>query len=134
MKKVYIADAIIVKNKKLLLIQRSNNEDFPETWSFPGGVVNEKESIKTALKRELKEELGIKILNIIFFKSYVIKSRENFLVKAFYYKCSFSGEISISSDELVSYKWFDINNKLLNLKFAFNQKIVARDFINCLKK
>src|SRR4051794_26590638 len=48
--------AIIVENKKVLLVKTSNNR-----WYFPGGGLNVGESIPAGLKREAWEELGVAI-------------------------------------------------------------------------
>jgi len=52
------ARAIIEKDGMYLLVrQRSNNGTF---WCLPGGGIEERESVITALERELVEETGIK--------------------------------------------------------------------------
>lgn len=56
----------IIKNKenKFLIVKRKENEDIHGgLWVFPGGKVEENEDIFTALKREIKEEVGLDILN-----------------------------------------------------------------------
>ena len=52
--------ALIVKNKKILLGQRSSERFFyPGVWDVFGGHVEPQESYQQALLRELPEELGI---------------------------------------------------------------------------
>jgi len=53
------AVGVIVRNGKTWLIHRFR--DGQEYWCFPGGGVEEGESVEQALERELAEELGIKI-------------------------------------------------------------------------
>jgi len=48
------AKAIIMQGGKLLLIKEKGNK-----WDLPGGGVEHLEAIEEALRRELKEELGI---------------------------------------------------------------------------
>jgi 8-oxo-dGTP diphosphatase len=52
--------ALIVKNQKILLGQRSAERSFyPGVWDVFGGHVEPQESYQQALLRELHEELGI---------------------------------------------------------------------------
>ena len=53
------ASAVIVENGKVLLIKRVKPD--AEYYIFPGGGVDENESIEEALKREVKEELNLKV-------------------------------------------------------------------------
>lgn len=43
---------------RMLLIRRKN-EPFKDQWAFPGGFLDEQESLEEAAQRELKEEAGI---------------------------------------------------------------------------
>lgn len=80
------AVAIIIKNNEILLMHRFKNGQ--EYFVFPGGGVEKGESVKDAVIREIKEELGldIKISNLIFkfFNEYNLRSMNYFyLVKEF---------------------------------------------------
>ena len=58
-------DIILITSKgKLLLIQRKN-PPFQNHWAFPGGFIEMEETGLTSAKRELEEETGIKINNLI---------------------------------------------------------------------
>lgn len=50
---------IIEYEGKVLLIKRRDKEHV--TWAFPGGKVEEGESSKQAVKRELYEEIGVEV-------------------------------------------------------------------------
>ncbi|AHB70743.1 pyrimidine (deoxy)nucleoside triphosphate diphosphatase [Cronobacter malonaticus] len=54
-----VVAAIIVREGRLLLAQRSPDGDQPGLWEFPGGKVEPGESQPAALARELTEELAI---------------------------------------------------------------------------
>jgi 8-oxo-dGTP diphosphatase len=56
-----VACAIILKDEKILVAQRSEFMSLPLKWEFPGGKVKPNESEENCLKRELKEELNIVI-------------------------------------------------------------------------
>jgi 8-oxo-dGTP diphosphatase len=51
--------ALIWKNGKLLICQRTRHQPMPLKWEFPGGKIEEGEQPRDALRRELDEELGI---------------------------------------------------------------------------
>ena len=54
-----VVAALIVKEGKLLVCQRTRHQTMPLKWEFPGGKIEEGEQPRDALRRELDEELGI---------------------------------------------------------------------------
>jgi 8-oxo-dGTP diphosphatase len=54
-----VVAALIVKNGKVLVCQRTRHQTMPLKWEFPGGKIEEGEQPRDALRRELDEELGI---------------------------------------------------------------------------
>jgi 8-oxo-dGTP diphosphatase len=58
---VRVACAIIERDGLVLAAQRSASMSLPLKWEFPGGKINSGESVVDALRRELMEELGIKV-------------------------------------------------------------------------
>ena len=54
-----VVAALIVKEAKLLVCQRTRHQTMPLKWEFPGGKIEEGEQPRYALRRELEEELGI---------------------------------------------------------------------------
>jgi 8-oxo-dGTP diphosphatase len=54
-----VVAALIVKDGKLLVCQRTRHQTMPLKWEFPGGKIEEGEQPRAALRRELEEELGI---------------------------------------------------------------------------
>jgi len=60
---------IIICDKKILIIQRSSNDDIgANTWEFAGGKLEFGEDLKSGLIREVKEEVGldVKVLNLAY--------------------------------------------------------------------
>lgn len=53
------AGVIFVCAGEVLLLKRTDGGDFPETWAFPGGKLEEGETALQAAKRECVEEMGI---------------------------------------------------------------------------
>jgi 8-oxo-dGTP diphosphatase len=54
-----VAAALIVRDGKLLICQRTRHQTMPLKWEFPGGKIEQGEHPRDALRRELDEELGI---------------------------------------------------------------------------
>lgn len=59
-KRIEVAAAIIIDNKKVFATQRGYGE-FKDGWEFPGGKIEQGETPGQALRREIKEELDIEI-------------------------------------------------------------------------
>jgi 8-oxo-dGTP diphosphatase len=54
-----VVAALIVKDGKILVCQRTRHQVMPLKWEFPGGKIETGEQPRDALRRELDEELGI---------------------------------------------------------------------------
>lgn len=54
-----VVAALILKDDKLLVCQRTRHQTMPLKWEFPGGKIEAGEQARDALHRELDEELGI---------------------------------------------------------------------------
>jgi 8-oxo-dGTP diphosphatase len=63
-KPIDVAVGILLRdNGDVLLGQRPEGKPYAGYWEFPGGKVEQGESILDALKREFVEELGVQILS-----------------------------------------------------------------------
>jgi 8-oxo-dGTP diphosphatase len=54
---------ILIRENKILMTKRPPGKSYQGYWEFPGGKLEENESSKEALVRELHEELGIKVIS-----------------------------------------------------------------------
>jgi len=54
-----VVAALIVKDGRILVCQRTRHQTMPLKWEFPGGKIEKGEQPREALQRELDEELGI---------------------------------------------------------------------------
>ena len=61
---VQLVSAVLIKDNRVLLGFRINTTDFPNYWSLPVGHKEPNESFEQALSRELKEELGINVVDV----------------------------------------------------------------------
>lgn len=69
--KIVVGGAVFNKVGKLLILQRSADEEaYPNLWELPGGSREPLENCQTTLVRELKEEAGIDVLPIEVFSSF----------------------------------------------------------------
>lgn len=64
-----IAVGIIWKDDKILITKRKPSGLLGGLWEFPGGKVNENESLENCVMREIKEELEINIKVVEFIKA-----------------------------------------------------------------
>jgi 8-oxo-dGTP diphosphatase len=72
LKEIFVVAGIFISHdKSILLAQRSAEKSFPLQWEFPGGKIEEGENSKSALKRELFEELNIEVNDMKYFDSVV---------------------------------------------------------------
>jgi 8-oxo-dGTP diphosphatase len=55
-----VVAALILRDNKILICQRTRHQPMPLKWEFPGGKVEPDEPPEDALRRELEEELGIR--------------------------------------------------------------------------
>ena len=98
--------AIITFQSRVLIIHRSQKDkDVPElSWAFPGGKIENGETIEHALNREVKEEAGIEIEHSTLVYARVIPQTS---ILALYYHCPLSDEQKViaNSREVVDYAW-----------------------------
>ena len=61
MKFTFVSVCILKQKNKILFTKRLSKKHFGDFWEFPGGKLENDETFEIAIKRELFEELGIKI-------------------------------------------------------------------------
>lgn len=115
-----VITAIVAKNGKFLIMQRSPREEkFPLRWTVPGGKLHtadfihfEKDTphywynvLERALKREVKEEAGIDIANIRYVTS--LASNDPGKAPSLVISClaDYAGGEIIHSHEVVDHRW-----------------------------
>jgi 8-oxo-dGTP diphosphatase len=58
---------VLMRNKLILACQRKRGSRYELKWEFPGGKLEQGETARGALVRELREELGIKVTSAELF-------------------------------------------------------------------
>lgn len=73
--------AVIERNGRYLLCQRPTSKDQGALWEFPGGKVESGETLFDAAKRELHEELGVKVTAVGQVRLEIADPESGYLVK-----------------------------------------------------
>lgn len=61
---IIVAVGIIISiEKKILIAQRPQHRSYAGLWEFPGGKIEQNETIYQGLCRELSEEIGIEVVS-----------------------------------------------------------------------
>jgi len=104
------AGALIYNDKNEILLVRRNEKGRRKTWALPGGKVEKNETFEDALRRELIEELGVRIeLCEPFSAKPDIFEGRLFETVCFKVKIKDVPKIMLK-DELEKFKWFSLNN------------------------
>ena len=88
MKIIEVVCGIIWNDGRVFIARRMPEKSMGGYWEFPGGKIEGNEDPETALKRELDEELGMKV-NIKSYLSSHIHHYDSFTIKLKAYECEF---------------------------------------------
>ena len=89
-KTIRVVAALVARNGRYLITQRRENAVLPLLWDFPGGRVEEGESDRAALTREVHERLGARV-EVGQLISFVNHPYEKYAVDLFLYECTLIG-------------------------------------------
>jgi len=130
-KTVRVSCAIILKNGKILVAQRSGKMDLPFKWEFPGGKLEANESAEACLIREIREELNIDIEVKKAFRSNFHSYEEEKEIELIPFLCGYiSGHLVIKEHQQIL--WIEPENLLL-LDWAEADVPIVFDFIEWFK-
>lgn len=129
MKTIEVVAAVIHKDAAYFATQRGYGE-FEWMWEFPGGKIEPCESREVALKREIQEELGVRI-SVEDFICTTEYDYPTFHLTMHCYICSIvSGEIELREhksarwltvDMLDSVEWLPADKEVVD-KLRYNNK------------
>ena len=107
---IEVVCAVIIKENRILIAQRSEKMKLPLKWEFPGGKLNEAENEEQAIIREIKEELNIEILPIKRISSNIY-DYGSLKINLIAYLCDYiAGEIELLEHK--DFKFVDFENLL----------------------
>ena len=116
-----IAAAVIVKNDRVLLVQRRVKEG-SLSWQFPAGAVEEGESPTQAAVREAREETGLIVAetNILGERIHPATGRS-----MIYVACDvINGEARVADeDELTDFVWSDREHLVEYVPYGFYEPV-----------
>ncbi len=97
--------AVIVKNKKVLIVKRDDQEVLGAgTWSIPGGKSERGTDCYKNLEREVSEESGLKIKNPRFLLHLAWFREEDWVMGFFWLADYKSGRVKLNYEH-TDYKW-----------------------------
>lgn len=119
--------AIVIRDQKLLVLRR-NEEPHKGQLDLPGGYMNAGENPMVAMKREIKEELGVEcsLTFIDTFPGTAEYNRKSFSVSNHVFLAELSGEILLNKKENSAIEWKNLREKF---DVAFDSNRDALSFI-----
>lgn len=95
---IKVAAAIIEnENQEILCALRSNQMSIPNSWEFPGGKVEDQETIAETVEREIKEELGCTVKFVKVFNDTTYEY-DSFIVNLIITNCQLISGIPVASE------------------------------------
>ena len=128
---VATVDAIILNDKDEVLLIRRGNGPYQNSWVLPGGRIElDDPTAAAAIRREVREEVGLVITTEHFFKAYSRPDRDpRFHSVAFVYICRVIGGESTKTKEALEIKFF--GSGYLPPDMGFDHHDMVRDFFAC---
>ncbi len=105
---VVIVCGVVKKGDKYLLTQRSEPKKYYGKWQFPGGGLEKNETFIDCLKREMKEETGMDVIDPFLIPKPFIKNENGYHLIIICYLCRIKVESSkiVLDKETLNYGWF----------------------------
>lgn len=100
--------AFIIRDEKLLLLKRGEDDDFlPGYWEVPGGKVEDNESIEEGVIRETQEEAGLGVTPgpLFGYFEYVSGSGKKTVNLNFICQIATDGIVDVGTGEMERAEW-----------------------------
>ena len=123
MKRIRVTCAVVEIGDEILVVQRSEKMRLPLKWEFPGGKIELAESPEDCIRRELLEELNIKVEIVSRLTSVNFDYSDSFIELIPFVVRYDSGEIKLtehkqsrllSKRELINLDWSEDDIPVLN--------------------
>ena len=127
---------LMASNGTILLQYRDKDSKWnQDSWSEFGGQIEEGETPEKAAKRELKEELGIELADLKFFKKYELQ-RQKEIYEQFVFTASLNCPLESLKKQQKEGKDLAFFNceEIKNLKMAGYTREILEDFFKFFKK
>ena len=123
-----VANVLVVRDNKILLVKRAKRLLEGGKWSLPGGFMDRDESISQTALRELKEETGWigQLTGLFCIVSYPFRINESRQNVAFCYLVKPLENTDNGDDESDDMEWFELD--------SLNTNTVAFDHGRIIKK
>ncbi len=124
---VYKAGGVLIRGRKFLIVRAKGKNIF----YAPGGKIEQGETPKKSLVRELKEEVSIDVLeqDIEYFETFVrpVAGREHFIIKMdVFFVHAWQGEIAAAS-EIEEVRWIDSKlSTSIKIGSIFGEEVLPR--------
>ena len=92
---VEVTAAIIRDQDKLLICQRASEDDLPDLWEFPGGKLEPGETLEDCIRREIQEELCLRIEPVSVFGTTCYPYKDKMLNFTFFNAVRLDGQMRL---------------------------------------
>jgi 8-oxo-dGTP pyrophosphatase MutT (NUDIX family) len=125
---------VFIKNAQGQILMQQRKHPYG-IWGLPGGLMELGESTEDTIRREVAEETGLVLGNVILLGVYsgegyrcVAENGDEFDVVITVYETSeYEGEVEVMDDESLGFEWFSVEN--LPKKIAKTHSQIIRDYI-----
>ncbi len=129
--KILIADAVIIENGKVLLVQQRKQSAYG-LWGLPGGHIEPGETPEAATLREVQEEVGLPLQQCVPLGVFSEEVHQD-IIEFHTYTGTISGTVIIPEDELLAYGWFDVD-KLSEMSTRLRNTTILKQVAAALGK
>ena len=105
---IKVTGAIIQNGNKFLICRRGPNEKAAGFWEFPGGKLEQNETLESCILRELREELEVDAVVGDLFDHYIYETREILYDLYFFKVLKFKGTIKLTVHDKL--KWVELKD------------------------